>query len=132
MCFYNGVSDIKTFDPALSTDVNSIEAIDLVFTGLVQFDDNLKIQPQLASSYDLASDGLKWTFHLRPNLKFSDGTPLTSADVVYSINRALLPATKSVVGPVYLALIDPFRKLIVSPSLLRRVRASWNQTFGTA
>ncbi len=36
MCFYNGVSDIKTFDPALSTDVNSIEAINLVFTGLVQ------------------------------------------------------------------------------------------------
>ncbi|HXL36917.1 MAG TPA: peptide ABC transporter substrate-binding protein [Ktedonobacteraceae bacterium] len=111
MCFYNGVSDIKTFDPALSTDVNSIEAIDLVFTGLVQFDDNLKIQPQLASSYDLASDGLKWTFHLRPNLKFSDGTPLTSADVVYSINRALLPATKSVVGPVYLALIKDSDKL---------------------
>jgi oligopeptide transport system substrate-binding protein len=111
MCFYNGVSDIKTFDPALSTDVNSIEAIDLVFTGLVQFDDNLKIQPQLASSYDLASDGLTWTFHLRPNLKFSDGTPLTSADVVYSINRALLPATKSVVGPVYLALIKDSDKL---------------------
>jgi oligopeptide transport system substrate-binding protein len=111
MCFYNGVSDIKTFDPALSTDVNSIEAIDLVFTGLVQFDDNLKIQSQLASSYDLASDGLTWTFHLRPNLKFSDGTPLTSADVVYSINRALLPATKSVVGPVYLALIKDSDKL---------------------
>ena len=111
MCFYNGVSDIKTFDPALSTDVNSIEAINLVFTGLVQFDDNLKIQPQLASSYDLASDGLTWTFHLRPNLKFSDGTPLTSADVVYSINRALLPATKSVVGPVYLALIKDSDKL---------------------
>src|SRR6266566_3510560 len=111
MCFYNGVSDIKTFDPALTTDVNSIEAINLVFTGLVQFDDNLKIQPQLASSYDLASDGLTWTFHLRPNLKFSDGTPLTSADVVYSINRALLPATKSVVGPVYLALIKDSDKL---------------------
>jgi hypothetical protein len=34
--------------------------------------------------------------------------------------------------PVYMALIDPFRKLIVYPSLLRSVRASWNQTFGTA
>jgi oligopeptide transport system substrate-binding protein len=111
MCFYNGVSDNKTFDPALSTDINSIDAIDLVFTGLVQLDDNLKIQPQLASSYDLASDGLTWTFHLRPNLKFSDGTSLTSADVVYSINRALLPATKSVVGPGYLALIKDSDKL---------------------
>src|SRR5213594_4339563 len=34
--------------------------------------------------------------------------------------------------PVYISLIDPFRKLIVYPSLLRRVRTSWNQTFGTA
>src|SRR6266567_5502088 len=111
MGFENQVSDNKTFDPALSTDANSIAAIDLVFTGLVQFDNLLKIHPQLASSYDLASDGLTWTFHLKPNLKFSDGTPLTSADVVYSINRALLPATKSVVGPVYLGLIKDSDKL---------------------
>jgi hypothetical protein len=34
--------------------------------------------------------------------------------------------------PVYMTLIDPFRKLVVYPSLLRNVRATWNQTFGTA
>jgi hypothetical protein len=34
--------------------------------------------------------------------------------------------------PVYMTLIDPFRKLIVYPALLRSVRATWNQTFGTA
>src|SRR6266852_5073863 len=111
MPFYNGTSDLKTMDPALSTDAASIAGEDLVFTGLVQFDDNLKVQPQLAASYSLASDGLTWTFNLRHNLKFSDGTPLTSADVVYSINRALLPATKSVVGPTYLALIKDSDKL---------------------
>ncbi len=111
MSFWNGVSDNKTFDPALSTDANSIAAIDLVFTGLVQLNNQLSIESQLASSYQLAPDGLTWTFHLRPNLKFSDGTPLTSADVVYSINRALLPATKSVVGPVYLGLIKDSDKL---------------------
>ncbi len=109
--FENQISDLKTMDPALSTDAASIAGEDLVFTGLVQFDDNLKVQPQLAASYTLAPDGLTWTFHLRPNLKFSDGTPLTSADVVYSINRALLPAVKSVVGPVYLGLIKDSDKL---------------------
>ena len=125
MPFYNQTSDIKTFDPALSTDTNSIAAINVVFTGLVELDDNLKVQPQLASSYDLASDGLTWTFHLRPNLKFSDGTPLTSADVVYSIDRALLPATKSVVALGYLGLIKDSDKLnagkiptIINDSLL--------------
>ena len=111
MPFNNGISDLKTMDPALSTDAPSISGIDLVFTGLVQFDNNLRVTPQLSSSYSVASDGLTWTFHLRPNLKFSDGTPLTSADVVYSINRALLPATKSVVGPVYLGLIKDSDKL---------------------
>jgi len=111
MPLQNAIPDLKTMDPALSTDAASISGIDLVFTGLVQFDNNLKVTPQLASSYEVASDGLTWTFHLRPNLKFSDGTPLTSADVVYSINRALLPATKSVVGPVYLALIKDSDKL---------------------
>jgi oligopeptide transport system substrate-binding protein len=107
----NAIPDLKTMDPALSTDAASIAGIDLIFTGLVQFNDKLEVQPQLASSYQLAPDGLTWTFTLRPNLKFSDGTSLTSADVAYSINRALLPATKSVVGPTYLALIKDSDKL---------------------
>src|SRR5205807_3045681 len=100
-----GISDIKTFDPALSTDSPSIQAIDNVFTGLVQLNDKLAAVPQLAASYSEGSDGLTWTFKLQPNLTFSDGTPLTSQDVVYSIDRALQPANKSVVAPLYLALI---------------------------
>jgi oligopeptide transport system substrate-binding protein len=100
-----GVADIATFDPGLSTDLPSISAIDMIYTGLVQLNDNLQVQPQLASSWNESTDGLTWTFHLRPNLKFSDGTPLTSADVAYSIDRALQPAEKSAVGPAYLSLI---------------------------
>jgi peptide/nickel transport system substrate-binding protein/oligopeptide transport system substrate-binding protein len=111
MPFSNGISDINTFDPALSTDAASLAAIDLVFTGLVQLNNQLQVTPQLASSYQLGSDGLTWTFHLKPNLKFSDGTPLTSADVAYSINRALLPATKSTTAPIYLALIKDSDKV---------------------
>ena len=96
-----GVADIKTFDPALSTDAFSIYAIDDVFTGLVELNDKLNVQNQLASSYHVSSDGTTYTFTLRSGLKFSDGTPLTSADVVYSINRALDPATASPTGPYY-------------------------------
>ena len=106
------VSDIATFDPGLSTDLPSIQAIDLVFTGLVQLDDNMKVQPQLAQSYQQMPDGLTWKFTLRPNLKFSDGTPLTSADVAYSIDRALQPAEKSTVSPLYLALVKDSDKLL--------------------
>ncbi|HLJ35517.1 MAG TPA: peptide ABC transporter substrate-binding protein, partial [Ktedonobacteraceae bacterium] len=98
----SGVPDIATFDPGLSTDVPSVAAINMVFTGLVEPDDNGNVVGYLASSWTVSSDHLDYTFHLRPNLKFSDGTPLTSADVAYSIDRALQPATKSGTAPYYL------------------------------
>lgn len=100
-----GIEDFDTLDPALAHDPSSISAVQMIYTGLVQIDDNLQIKPQIAQSWELASDGVTWTFHLRPNLKFSDGTPLTSTDVAYSIDRALQPGTKSKVAPIYLGLI---------------------------
>src|SRR5258708_8960848 len=84
----------------------------MVFTGLVQLDDQMAVRPQLASSWRVAPDGLTWTFHLRHNLKFSDGTPLTSADVASSIDRALQPAEHSTVAPIYLALVADSDKLL--------------------
>ncbi|HEY3991850.1 MAG TPA: peptide ABC transporter substrate-binding protein, partial [Ktedonobacteraceae bacterium] len=100
-------TDISTFDPAQATDLNSAQAIDMVFTGLVSESDNLQVQPQLAQSYQQSTDGLTWTFHLRPKLKFSDGTPLTSADVAYSLDRALSPqiANLNGISLTYLGLI---------------------------
>ncbi len=105
-------TDISTFDPAQATDGPSSEAITLVFTGLVELDDNLQVQPQLAQSYQVSSDGLTYTFTLRPNLKFSDGTPLTSHDVAYSIDRALSPQISSLNGVTltYLGLIKDAAK----------------------
>src|SRR5579885_3191294 len=102
-----GSADITTFDPALASDIPSIAAVDMVFTGLVTLDDKLQIHNQLAQSYQVSSDGLTWTFKLKPNLKFSDGTPLTSKDVAYSIDRSLSPAinNQSGVALTYLGLI---------------------------
>ncbi len=103
--------DIATFDPALVTDVYSSQAVSMVFNGLMRLDNNLQVQPELAQSWSQSSDGLQWTFHLRPGLAFSDGTPLTSQDVAYSIDRALQPATKSQNALYYLALIKDSDKL---------------------
>ncbi len=107
-----GVTDFATLDPALTHDNASTSAIQMFYTGLVQLDDKLQIHPQLAQSWSQGSDGMTWTFHLRPNLKFSDGTPLTSADVAYSIDRALQPATRSTVAPLYLGLIRDSDQLL--------------------
>ncbi|HET9921389.1 MAG TPA: peptide ABC transporter substrate-binding protein [Ktedonobacteraceae bacterium] len=105
------VADIATLDPALSEDVYSNQAISMIFNGLVQFNDKAAIVPDLASSYSISSDGLTWTFHLRPGLKFSDGTSLTSVDVVYSLDRALQPATKSGFAAIELAPIKDVSQL---------------------
>ncbi|MBV9690249.1 MAG: peptide ABC transporter substrate-binding protein [Ktedonobacteraceae bacterium] len=103
---------IDTFDPALAHDPTSINAIHILFTGLLALDDKLQIRPQIAQSWQQSSDGTTWTFHLKPGLKFSDGTPLSSKDVAYSIDRALQPATQSTVAPVYLSLIKDADQLL--------------------
>src|SRR5579862_6625103 len=105
-----GITTISTFDPGLSTDLASQEIIDMLFTGLVQLNDKLEIVPQLAQSYH--NTGLSWTFTLKPDLHFSDGTALTSQDVIFSIDRALQPALKSTTAPAYLALIKDSQQLI--------------------
>jgi len=102
-----GTEDIASFDPAVATDSASIDAINMAFTGLVQLDDNLQVKDQLAASHSVSEDGLTWTFILKPNLVFSDGTPLTSEDVVFSIDRALDPEVVKLNGVTltYLGLI---------------------------
>lgn len=113
------VGDIQTVDPALVEDTDSSFVIENVYTGLVTLDDSLKVKTQLASSYDVSSDGLTYTFKLKPNLKFSDGKPMTSQDVVYSINRTLLPATNSPVSS-YLSLVTDSDKMLAGkvPTLI--------------
>src|SRR6266516_4182732 len=109
-----GTSDIATFDPAQATDLYSAEAIYTVFTGLVELNDKLEVKGQLASNWTTSSDGLTWTFTLKSGLKFSDGTPITSADVVYSIDRALSPQISSLNGVslTYLGLIKDSDKRV--------------------
>src|SRR5205807_2533437 len=104
-------SDITTFDPAQASDSYSTIAVQTVFTGLVSLDDKGNVRGQLATSWEFSPSGLTWTFHLRPNLKFSDGTPLTSNDVAWSIDRALRKDTNSFTAPYYLRYIKASDKL---------------------
>lgn len=56
-----------------------------IFTGLVTFDDRFVAQPCLAESWEVAKDGLGYTFQLRRNAVFHDGKPITARDVAFSI-----------------------------------------------
>ena len=85
--------DPRSLDPALSTDVPTGRAVSYVFEGLTRFTPEAQLAPALATRWDLASDGRTYTFHLRRGVRFQDGSPLTSRDVVHSFTRALDPAT---------------------------------------
>ena len=76
------------FDPAASIVSGDVWTLDKLFEPLYIVDPKGKLTPWLATSYDVAKGGKQFTFHLRPGVKFSDGTPLTAADVKFSIDRA--------------------------------------------
>jgi len=80
-------SDPKTFNDIVATDANSSAVTSLLFEGLTTADPlTLKVIPQLAKSWDVSPDGLKWTFHLRPDVQWFDGAPFTADDVVFTFN----------------------------------------------
>ncbi|MFZ0217293.1 MAG: ABC transporter substrate-binding protein [Candidatus Dormiibacterota bacterium] len=81
--------NISTLDPGQVNDAVGIALTGEMFGGLLTFDSNLKVIPYAAASLPtVSSDGMTYTFHLKHNVKFWDGTGVTSADVLYSWNRA--------------------------------------------
>ncbi len=83
------LADFGTLDPALADAETDTEISQNMFDGLVKFDENLNIVPDLASAVPTASaDGLTYTFKLRTDATFSNGDKFTSRDVLYSWNRA--------------------------------------------
>src|SRR3989442_5854152 len=89
-----GIADSAALDPALVTDPNTGLIISMVYSGLVRLDANVQVTPDQAT-WDVSSDGRVYTFHLKPDLAFSDGTPVTAQTYVYSLTRALLPEVQS-------------------------------------
>ena len=81
-------TDIFTFDPYNTQDDNSIFTEATIFDGLVRLGaDGKSIEPALATAWHASKDGKAMTFTLRPGVKFSNGTPLTSKDVAWSLQR---------------------------------------------
>ncbi len=81
--------DPSDFDPALITSPSDVDLLRNVFSGLYRFDSQLHEAPDIAAGQPaLSADGLTYTFHLRPDAKFSNGDPITAADFIYSWSRA--------------------------------------------
>ena len=82
-------SNPRAYDPATGGGSS------LLYSGLVTFDQKLKISPDLADSWTISPDGTMYTFHIRSNAHFHNGRAVTAQDVAYSWERAADPATNS-------------------------------------
>lgn len=88
-------SDPTTLDPAYIVDVAGGGVAAKIFNGLVGFDQDARIVPDVARSYELSPDGRTYTFHLRPGVRFSNGREVTSMDFKFSFTRVLSPKSNS-------------------------------------
>jgi peptide/nickel transport system substrate-binding protein len=92
------IGDVSGFLTAVTTDASSHAAAGYVFNGLVRYDKDLKLEGELAESWEVSPDGKRITFHLRRGVKWHDGTPLTSDDVMFTYRRMIDPRTPTAYG----------------------------------
>jgi peptide/nickel transport system substrate-binding protein len=83
-------AEATTMDPGRSTQVLTVNYFYNLYDSLTRWDGDLKLQPGLATSWKNVNE-TTWEFTLRPNVKFHDGQPLTSADVKATLDRNLVP-----------------------------------------
>jgi oligopeptide transport system substrate-binding protein len=91
-----------TLDPAISGEATSHTYIMQIFSGLVRLNDELKVVPDIAESWNLSEDGRTYTFYLRHGVKFHSGREVKAGDFKYSCERACNPATGSQTAATYL------------------------------
>lgn len=92
---YNMTSEPDSIDPARSTSTTAGEIEIHVFEGLTRIKENNSPGQGVAEKWDISEDGLKYTFHLRKDAKWSDGQKVTANDFDYAWKRVLDPAIGS-------------------------------------
>jgi peptide/nickel transport system substrate-binding protein len=80
-------SDVLTLDPSLDTSPISLTVFKNIFDQLTDIDANGSVAPLIATSWETNSDATVWTFTIRTNAKFHDGTPITIDDVIWSYEK---------------------------------------------
>ncbi|MDQ3461336.1 MAG: ABC transporter substrate-binding protein [Deinococcota bacterium] len=82
-------------DPHVATAFSTFAVIGQIYDGLLELNADLQLEPALAESWEVADDGLSYTFTLREGVLFHNGRAMTSEDVVYSFERIMAEATGS-------------------------------------
>ncbi|MBL4753950.1 MAG: ABC transporter substrate-binding protein [Flavobacteriales bacterium] len=100
---YNEAAGIASLDPIFASKVENIWAVNQLFNGLVQMDDELNVKPCIAKSWNISEDGLSYTFNLRTDVFFHDheifeggkGRKVIASDFKHSLLRILNPEESS-------------------------------------
>jgi ABC-type oligopeptide transport system substrate-binding subunit len=91
--YWNLGGSPNSIDPSYAAGIASRQVDHALFAGLTDIDDDsLQVIPRLATSWKTEDGGLSWTFYLRKDAIWSDGTPVTAHDITFAIQRTLDPA----------------------------------------
>lgn len=97
-------TDFQPINPVTAGDQYTIELINYaLFTPLIQYDEKLQARPYLADSWDMSDTAV--TFHLRKDVRWHDGKPVTAEDVKFTFDMAKDDATGSLIGSAYLPMV---------------------------
>jgi peptide/nickel transport system substrate-binding protein len=92
------ITDVQLLDPVFGSAWVNVVAGQMVFETLFAWDSKLVPRPMMVERWSTSPDGLTWTFVLREGLAFHDGQPVTTADVIPSMNRWMQLANSTMRG----------------------------------
>lgn len=110
------LTDFSGFNPVTNTSATTVDVMqNMLFAPLIQYDEELNPQPYLAESWDLTDNSV--TFHLRDDVAWHDGQPVTAEDVKFTFDLAKNPETASLLGSAYVNMVES--ATVVDPQTIR-------------
>lgn len=103
---YGNGAEPGSLDPAQAQGVPAANVLHDLYEGLVITGDHAQIVPGVARSWQISDDHLTYTFHLRKDARWSNGKPVTAADFVYSLRRAVDPRTASPYADIHKPIVN--------------------------
>src|SRR5215475_11806330 len=108
--FRMAITEPAAIDPYRAQEIEGVGVTKLLFVGLVQVDRDHRLAPAVAESWECDSSGRTWTFHLRRDVRFSNGEQVDAASFVRGLNRALDPVAGTETA-YHVAAVRGFREL---------------------
>lgn len=124
------IADASNLLPMLSTDSASTEVSSAIYNGLIRYNKDLEFEGDLAESWQVSDDGLEIVFHLRHDVRWHDGAPFTSADVLFTYQLLIDPETPTAYSERYKQVTealapDPYTFIVRYKKPLASALISW-------